>query len=98
MCNIQKKDEFYLIFFAHVFFIRSNSNAKDLSWRMWTKNHLDAKISQFPWNFEENTLTPVDVPVLATCHGTNWESAKKICHNGFATLCSFDKGFYGTGF
>jgi len=67
-------------------------SAVGLDRKNWVQKALKQKIALFPWNTMDS-----DVPVVGTCHGTSLSSAWKICQNGFATLASFDSGFYGSG-
>jgi hypothetical protein len=38
-----------------------------------------------------------DIPIVPSCHGTDFFIAEKICETGFASLSSLDSGYYGKG-
>eukprot|EP01127_Copromyxa_protea_P011944 TRINITY_DN3062_c0_g1_i1.p1 TRINITY_DN3062_c0_g1~~TRINITY_DN3062_c0_g1_i1.p1 ORF type:complete len:1478 (+),score=338.90 TRINITY_DN3062_c0_g1_i1:234-4436(+) len=64
----------------------------DTARREEVMNSYNDYAKQFYWNEDANEL-----PVVPILHGTDYETAMRICNTGFTTLASVDEGWYGQG-
>jgi len=59
--------------------------------RTWIFDRFEKITQQFPWNKDEA------IKIIPLIHGTDYETALKICSTGFASLSVLDSGWYGQG-